>query len=335
MIQILIILVVLFSIELFYFKLADKFNIIDKPNERSSHTQITIRGGGILFPIAWIIYSVANGFAFPYFTMGILLVAIISFLDDRMDISSKLRLLIHLIAFTLCFFELNLFSILPWWAIIIAYIVSIGCVNAINFMDGINGITGLYGLAILVPTYLYYFGKTINTHFLMYIILSILVFGFFNFRKKAKCFAGDVGSVSLGYFLIFLMLGFMFHFWQSNQSNQSELILNHSKYNGFDFKYILFLSLYGLDSILTIVQRLYLKENIFKPHRKHLYQLLANELKMPHLLVSLIYAILQILVSFYLLNNEFSNIGILLSLLIGVILYVIIKIGVLKKITIR
>jgi UDP-N-acetylmuramyl pentapeptide phosphotransferase/UDP-N-acetylglucosamine-1-phosphate transferase len=163
-------------------------------------------------------------------------------------------------------------------------------------------------------------------------ILSILVFGFFNFRKKAKCFAGDVGSVSLGYFLIFLMLGCMFHFWQTNQS---ELILNHSTYNGFDFKYILFLSLYGLDSILTIVQRLYLKENIFKPHRKHLYQLLANELRMPHLLVSLIYAILQILISFYLLNNEFSNIGIVLSLLIGVILYVIIKIGVLKKITIR
>ena len=332
MIQILIILVVLFSIELFYFKLADKFNIIDKPNERSSHTQITIRGGGILFPIAWIIYSVANGFAFPYFTMGILLVSIISFLDDRMDISSKLRLLIHLFAFTLCFFELNLFSILPWWAIMITYIVSIGCVNAINFMDGINGITGLYGLAILVPTYLYFFGKTIHPHFLMYMILSILVFGFFNFRKKAKCFAGDVGSVSLGYFLIFLMLGFMFHFWQSNQS---ELILNHSTYNGFDFKYILFLSLYGLDSILTIVQRLYLKENIFKPHRKHLYQLLANELKIPHLLVSLMYAILQILISFYLLNNEFSNIGIVLSLLIGVILYVIIKIGVLKKITIR
>jgi UDP-N-acetylmuramyl pentapeptide phosphotransferase/UDP-N-acetylglucosamine-1-phosphate transferase len=332
MIQILIILVVLFSIELFYFKLADKFNIIDKPNERSSHTQITIRGGGILFPIAWIIYSVANGFVFPYFTMGILLVAIISFLDDRMDISSKLRLLIHLIAFTLCFFELNLFSILPWWAIMIAYIVSIGCVNAINFMDGINGITGLYGLAILVPTYLYYFGKTINTHFLMYIILAILVFGFFNFRKKAKCFAGDVGSVSLGYFLIFLLLGFMFHFWQSNQS---ALILNNSKYNGFDFKYILFLSLYGLDSILTIVQRLYLKENIFKPHRKHLYQLLANELKMPHLLVSLIYAILQTLISFYLLNNEFSTIGIVLGLLTGVILYVMIKIVVLKKITIR
>lgn len=332
MIQILIILVVLFSIEIFYFKLADKFNIIDKPNERSSHTQITIRGGGILFPIAWIIYSVANGFAFPYFTMGILLVSIISFLDDRMDISSKLRLLIHLIAFTLCFFELNLFSILPWWAIMIAYIISIGCVNAINFMDGINGITGLYGLSILVPIYVYFFGKTINTHFLMYMILSILVFGFFNFRKKAKCFAGDVGSVSLGYFLIFLLLGFMFHFWQSNQS---ELILNHSKYNGFDIKYILFLSLYGLDSILTIIQRLYLKENIFKPHRKHLYQLLANELKIPHLLVSLMYAILQILISFYLLNNEFSNIGIVLSLLIGVILYVIIKIGVLKKITIR
>lgn len=329
MIQILIILVVLFSIELFYFKLADKFNIIDKPNERSSHTQITIRGGGVLFPLAWIFYSVINGFVFPYFTIGIFLVATISFLDDRMDISSRLRLLIHLIAFTLCFFELNLFFILPWWAIMIAYIISIGCVNAINFMDGINGITGMYGLSILVPIYVYFFGKTINTHFLMYMILSILVFGFFNFRKKAKCFAGDVGSVSLGYFLIFLMLGFMFHFWQLNQS---ELILNHSKFNGFDIKYILFLSLYGLDSILTIIQRLYLKENIFKPHRKHLYQLLANELKIPHLLVSLIYAVLQAVISCYLLLVDVSLNNLLSILFFGVIAYIIVKWYIIKEI---
>jgi UDP-N-acetylmuramyl pentapeptide phosphotransferase/UDP-N-acetylglucosamine-1-phosphate transferase len=329
MFQILLILSILFLIELLYFKIADKFNIIDKPNERSSHTQITIRGGGILFPLAWLFYSVMHGFVFPYFTVGILLVAVISFLDDRMDISSRLRLLIHLIAFTLCFFELNLFSILPWWAILIAYIVSIGCVNAINFMDGINGMTGLYGLSILIPVSVYFFGTNIQPHFLLYMILSIVVFGFFNFRKKAKCFAGDVGSVSLGYFLIFLILGFMFNFWQLN--NQKLELIN-AAYKGFDFKYILFLSLYGLDSILTIVQRLYLKENIFKPHRKHLYQLLANEMKIPHLWVSILYAMVQIVISGYLLMQEVPTPQLLSILIVGAIGYSLLKWLLIKKI---
>jgi UDP-GlcNAc:undecaprenyl-phosphate GlcNAc-1-phosphate transferase len=329
MFQILLILSVLFLIELLYFKIADQFNIIDKPNERSSHTQVTIRGGGILFPLAWLFYSAMHGFVFPYFTVGILLVAVISFLDDRMDISSRLRLLIHLIAFTLCFFELNLFSILPWWAILIAYIVSIGCVNAINFMDGINGMTGLYGLSILVPVSIYFFGTTLQDHFIMYMIWSILVFGFFNFRKKAKCFAGDVGSVSLGYFLIFLILGFMFHCWQVQGDH---LLLVNNRWHGFEFKYILFLTLYGLDSILTIVQRLFLKENIFKPHRKHLYQLLANEMKIPHLWVSILYALIQIVISGYLLMQEVSTPQLLSVLIVGAIGYSLLKWLLIKKI---
>jgi UDP-N-acetylmuramyl pentapeptide phosphotransferase/UDP-N-acetylglucosamine-1-phosphate transferase len=329
MFQMLLIIAVLFSIELIYFKIADQFNIIDKPNERSSHTQITIRGGGILFPIAWIFYSIVHGFVFPYCTIGMLFVATISFLDDRMDISSRLRLLIHVIAFTLCFYELHLFSMLPWWAILIAYIVSIGCVNAINFMDGINGMTGLYGLSILVPISIYFFGTTLQDHFVMYMIWSILVFGFFNFRKKAKCFAGDVGSVSLGYFLIFLILGFMFHCWQV-QGNH--LLLANKGWHGFEFKYILFLTLYGLDSILTIAQRLYLKENIFKPHRKHLYQLLANEMKIPHLWVSILYALVQTLISGYLLTQEVTTLRLLSILLIGVIGYIGLKWMLIKKI---
>jgi UDP-N-acetylmuramyl pentapeptide phosphotransferase/UDP-N-acetylglucosamine-1-phosphate transferase len=155
------------------------------------------------------------------------------------------------------------------------------------------------------------------------------VFGFFNFRKKAKCFAGDVGSVSLGYFLIFLILGFMFHCWQV-QGNH--LLLANKGWHGFEFKYILFLTLYGLDSILTIVQRLYLKENIFKPHRKHLYQLLANEMKIPHLWVSILYALVQTLISGYLLTQEVTTPRLLSILLIGVIGYIGLKWMLIKKI---
>jgi UDP-GlcNAc:undecaprenyl-phosphate GlcNAc-1-phosphate transferase len=332
MIQLIIILGLLFLLELGYFQLADRFNIIDKPNERSSHTQLTIRGGGILFPIAWILYSLSHGFAFPYATVGVFLIGTISFLDDRMELSSRLRLLVHVLAFTLCFIELEVFSALPWWSIPMVYIVAIGCVNAINFMDGINGITGLYALAVLVPMYLYLYPTVLDSNGLTYLIASVLVFGFFNFRKKAKCFAGDVGSVSMGYLIIFFIVGLMLQRW----SSQTGLVdAKQMQTDGtFEFKYILLLSLYGVDAILTIIHRLMLKENIFKAHRKHLYQYLANELKWPHLAVASLYACIQFGISIWVMFNYVTlpmGIGLILMLCI---LYVVIKKRILDSLTV-
>ena len=323
MIQLIIILGVLFLLELGYFQLADRFNIIDKPNERSSHTQLTIRGGGILFPIAWILYSLSHGFAFPYATVGVFLIGTISFLDDRMELSSRLRLLVHVLAFTLCFIELDVFSVLPWWYIPIVYILAIGCVNAINFMDGINGITGLYTLAVLVPMYLYLYPTVLDSNGLSYLIASVLVFGFFNFRKKAKCFAGDVGSVSMGYILIFLILGLMLQRW-SSQTGLVDAIQMQTKAT-LEFKYILLLSLYGVDAILTIIHRLILKENIFKAHRKHLYQYLANELKWPHLVVATLYAIIQLGINIWVMSSQVTLLSSISLLLLLSSLYILFK----------
>jgi len=329
--HLLLIIAVLFGIELLYFKLADRFNIIDKPNERSSHTQITIRGGGIIFPIAWIMYSLINGFVFPFVTIGVLLIATISFLDDRMELSSRLRLLVHLLAFTLCFVELDLFHLLPWWGIPILYIVAIGCVNAINFMDGINGITGLYALAILVPIYLMLYPNSFEINGIIYLIASVLVFGFFNFRKKAKCFAGDVGSVSMGYLVIFLILSLIF--LGKNALHGTNQLQSIAVSNNFDFKYILLLSLYGVDAILTIIHRLILKENIFKAHRKHFYQYLANEMKWPHLSVAILYAFIQLSINLWVISNEVSlYVGIGLILVLSVV-YVLLKRRILSKLS--
>lgn len=288
--------------EVLYFRISDRFNIIDKPNERSSHSQITIRGGGIIFPVAWILYSVLHGFAFPFLTTGLVLIATISFLDDRMELSSRIRLLVHLMAFTFCFMELQLFSILPWWAVPIIYILAIGCVNAINFMDGINGMTGMYSLAVLLPIYYLISPTSFDLNGIVYLIAAIAVFGFFNFRKRAKCFAGDVGSVGIGYLLIFLLLGLMSHYWQDgNGMNPSKEL---RQYAGFDLKFILFLALYGVDAILTIVHRLILKEDIFKAHRKHLYQYLANEMKCPHLWVAFGYALVQLSINIWVVQSK-------------------------------
>ena len=272
-----IILVLLFVAELFYFRVADKFNIIDKPNERSSHSRITLRGGGIIFYFGALAYFLSNHWEYPWFMLALSLITFISFVDDVRSTSQGLRLVFHFTAMALMFYQWGLFS-LSWWWIIIALIICTGIINAYNFMDGINGITGGYSLVILGA--LAYINSEITTFvepaLINTVLCSVLVFCFFNFRKKAKCFAGDVGSVSIAFILLFLI---------------GKLIIKTE-----DFSWIILLSVYGVDSVLTIIHRLMLHENIGLPHRKHMYQLMANELKIPHVGVSLIYMGAQALV---------------------------------------
>jgi len=261
-----------------YFRIADHYNIIDKPNERSSHSNPTIRGGGILFFFGGLLSCFTTGFQFPYFLIGLLLIATISFIDDIQTVASSIRLLIHLIAVLLLFYQLNLLTF-PWWTWIITLIITIGIINAYNFMDGINGITGGYSLAVLagiwwVNNYQFAF---IDNGFIYCIVLALLVFNFYNFRKKARCFAGDVGSVSIAFILIFLL---------------GKLIFESG-----NIYYLLFLTLYGVDSVLTIIQRIYLRENIFEAHRRHFYQVLANEGRVAHTNVALGYGIVQLIIN--------------------------------------
>lgn len=273
----LLILVFLFAIMLVYFRIAKKYHIVDRPNERSSHEKATIRGGGIIFIVAVLL----SGFLYTFYwgaIVGATLLAIISFLDDTTDVSRRLRVFIHLLAVSLLFYVLPVFGILPWWAIIGLYILVIGIINAYNFMDGINGMTGLYSLVV--------FGgiQYVNIHQVSIVepdmiwipMLACVVFLFYNFRKRALCFAGDVGSVVIAFMIISFLLGLIF--------------------KTGDWTYILFLAVYGVDTVLTLIHRLILKENIFEAHRLHFYQILANEQKIPHLVVSAIYAIIQILI---------------------------------------
>ena len=270
----LIILVLLFLAELFYFKLADKCNIIDKPNERSSHTKVTLRGGGIIFYFGALACFLTNHWEYPWFMVALTLITFISFVDDIRSTSQGLRLVFHFSAMALMFYQWGLFS-LSWWWIIVALIICTGIINAYNFMDGINGITGGYSLVVLVA--LAYINAEImpfvEPALINTVLCSVLVFCFFNFRKKAKCFAGDVGSVSIAFILLFLI---------------GKLILTTG-----DFSWIILLSVYGVDSVLTIIHRLMLHENIGLPHRKHMYQLMANELNMSHVMVALIYMAAQ------------------------------------------
>jgi len=275
MIYFLLFLFLLVSI-LSYFKIADHFNIIDKPNQRSSHSIVTIRGGGIVFYISVLLYFMWSHFQYPFFFIGLTLMAAISFLDDVLTLSNKLRICIHLISVVLLFHQLDLFTwswyFMPWMLFAV-----IGTINAYNFMDGINGITTSYSFAVLFLLWLAnQQNPFIDSQLINFVGLGNLAFFLFNFRKKARCFAGDVGSVSMSFIIIFLLLS---------------LILSTSKPI-----YVMFLAVYGVDAMLTIIHRLLRKENIFEAHRSHLYQCLSNEGKANQLLVASAYSLLQLII---------------------------------------
>ncbi len=278
-------LLLLFAgLEWAYLWVAKKFAIIDKPNLRSSHDRPIVRGGGIIFPIAWLVYMAVNEFPYPWMSLGLLMLSIVSFVDDIRSLPASVRFPVHIVSFLLCFAELGLFTTWPWWVVVASLVVCIGTINAFNFMDGINGITGFYALSFLLPfvmlTNMESSAEWLTAPFI-YLFLAVLAFGLFNFRKVAKCFAGDIGSIGLAYILLFILL---------QQLTGSVVVYTEAIQPA---EYLLLFAVYGVDSVCTILQRLYLRQNIFEPHRMHLYQLLANERRIPHLQVAFMYAGLQ------------------------------------------
>ncbi|HEY3388904.1 MAG TPA: glycosyltransferase family 4 protein [Prolixibacteraceae bacterium] len=273
-----LILIALLASELAYFQIADRFNIIDRPNQRSSHSKITIQGGGIIFYISILLYFAHYGCQYPWFFWGVSLITLMSFADDNRPQPTKLRLSIHFIAMALMFYQWGLFY-LPWYDTLLALVFFTGILNAFNFMDGINGITGGYSLVVAGALCYINFAIVpfVDMNLIYVLILALLVFNFFNFRTKARCFAGDTGAFSVAFILIFLL---------------GRLIIKTG-----DFSYIILLVVYGIDTVLTIIHRLILKKNIFKAHRKHAFQLMANELKIPHVIVALFYASLQAVIA--------------------------------------
>lgn len=320
-----IILILLVLMELAYFRVADRCNIIDRPNERSSHSTVVLRGGGIIFLLGVWLYAAFFGLRYPWFILGLTLVGAVSCVDDIHSLPDSLRLVVQFTAMFLMFYQFGILNPQDWWMVIIALIVCVGIINAYNFMDGINGITGGYSLAVLLP--LIYLNATlpsaddsystlnttlaiseinsdtgafISRSFLYVVGLSLLVFCFFNFRKRARCFAGDVGSISIAFILLFAL---------------GRLILQTG-----DLSYLTFLAVYGADAVLTICHRIQLRENLGKAHRKHAYQLMANELRMPHVVVSTIYMALQLAISFGLILlpiNHYLYMALVIVLLAG------------------
>ena len=276
----LIIFVLLLAAELVYFRIADKFNIIDKPNERSSHSTIVSRGGGIIFLIGAWVWSAFFGFDYPWFLAGLTLVAGVSFVDDIRSLPDSVRLVAQFAAAAMAFYQLGILHWSMWRIVLVALIVYVGATNVINFMDGINGITAGYSLAVLLPLMAVNMdGGYVEQSLIISTVLASLVFCIFNFRPKgkAKCFAGDVGSIGIAFIMLFLL---------GNVIIKTE-----------DITWLIFLLVYGVDGCLTIVHRIMLHENLGEAHRKHAYQLMANELKIGHVKVASLYMVMQLAVS--------------------------------------
>lgn len=262
----------LFFIEKGYIWIARKKKIEDSPEVRSSHTIVTVRGGGIVFVIAMLAYFIYAGFPYPYFFIGLTVLSIISFIDDIHSLSPKTRLVCQMIAMSLIALQISSSS---FGIMLLIIFLSTGVVNVVNFMDGINGM--LCGVSFVSLAFLllidYEIIKFMDPLIIWSIFIANLVFCCFNFKKSADCFAGDIGSMSMGYILFFLVLKLI---WTSNNIGWAVL-----------------LAPFLIDGFLTIAHRILLRENILLPHRKHAYEIMANELHIPHLVVSGIYMLIQ------------------------------------------
>jgi UDP-N-acetylmuramyl pentapeptide phosphotransferase/UDP-N-acetylglucosamine-1-phosphate transferase len=299
--EFLIFLAIFFGMEVFYFRLAEKYEVIDRPNHRSSHSRATIRGGGVIFPIAFCLPLLTIRFANWEITVSaLMLIAIVSFVDDMLDLRNTIRLVAQGAAVLI--FILSEGSGWPLIELIVVFIVAIGSINAFNFMDGINGITGLYALVTLgsiawmnnnvVPV--------IPNIFLVSLIAAVCAFSYFNIRKQARCFAGDVGSVSMAFIICVMLL---------------LLIVATDNYC-----WVLFFGVYGIDVVWTLICRFVRKEEIFKAHRSHFYQYLVNERSMGHIPVAAIYGAAQlvlnlVVISGYLAGNNIISYATLLCFL--------------------
>ncbi len=305
----------LLAAELFYFRIARKFRIVDHPNDRSSHVRPVIRGGGIIFFISIVFWFVQSGLAWPWFAAGTLIIAVVSFFDDITSLNPLVRVLVQLCAVLLLFTQLWPIH-WPGYLLLLAVVMCIGTLNAFNFMDGINGITGIYALVTLV-TFGYiqiYYQPFTDISLLIIMAIAVLIFLFFNFRVRARCFAGDVGSVTIAFVLIFILL---------------QLI--HVTHN---LLWPLVFLVYGTDSIVTIVLRIRRRENIFTPHRTHLFQYLSNEMKWSHRRVAILYGGVQVIFNLIVIDSLYRHEMVLplVAALMFVLVYLVARKGVTSQI---
>ncbi|MBL7811697.1 MAG: UDP-GlcNAc--UDP-phosphate GlcNAc-1-phosphate transferase [Bacteroidetes bacterium] len=272
-----------------FLRLAQKYGLHDHPNGRSSHRQPTVTGMGIIVVLGFLIYLLWQPFELQAnFVIGFLLLTTISFIDDIYFLKHSFRLFFQVLAMAFMVLQLP-FQSSGLEAMVLgsaAVIFGVGVLNAYNFMDGVNGMLTLH--ALLVLGCLLYLNETLtdaagqaiqftNSNFIIAIIVPMAIFGFFNFRKHALAFIGDVGSIGIAFITVYLMYSLLLH-------------------TG-NYTYLLLFCIFGADAGLTVIYKLILRENIFVPHRDFLFKKMAHIARVPHLSISIYYFLAQLVIN--------------------------------------
>lgn len=270
----------------YYISRAKKHGWTSDHNEQTDGHPTAIIGGGFIFYLSIILWSIGVDWLYEpsesmsHMIVGLTMLAACSFADDILKLKIWIRLVVQFIAtLFLCAQLSSLTTPLPITGWIIFMICSVGFTNAYNFMDGINGMTGLYSITLL-SIFLWYNLNVfhfISGTFILFALISALVFTILNCRKRAIIFCGDVGSISMGYIIVTIL---------------SYLIISTS-----DVTAIAFVLVYGVDTTLTIIRRIIERENIFQSHNKHLYQILNRTFGLNQVAISIGYSITQLIIS--------------------------------------
>lgn len=288
MIYFITVIILLLSLYI-YFPIARKYSLLAGVNNRSSHKKPVITAAGFIFYLSYVIYMIdciVFGKEIMWFWfIGLTLLAVVSFIDDLKDVWFLIRLVAQTVAASFLLLQIGhdtgivmTASVSQWSAAIMMLIVAVGLFNLYNFMDGLNGMLGGLALSMSVPLllidiYVFDARNFVDPEIIGLTIVATLVFLFFNFRAQPKCFSGDVGSIVLGYMMTYFVFS---------------LVVKTG-----NVAYFLLFSAVLIEAGLTVMQRLFAGDNIFAPHRIHLFQLFCNEFYKSHRLVSGIYAGIQ------------------------------------------
>jgi Fuc2NAc and GlcNAc transferase len=262
-------------------RLLARLGFLDVPGERSSHSRPTPKGGGLAFVVA---FGLACGMVgLPVFMwLPLLGVAILSFANDLQGIAPPVRLAAQFAGAVVTLVGIWWTGSAHWNVLLLlpAAVFVVGTCNCYNFMDGINGIAGISGIVALGC--LMVFGDAGGVAIdvlpcLAAVIGALIAFLPFNV-PKARLFMGDVGSIFIG-FLFATAVSLMARTW-----------------TGF-FVLASFLYPFYADEAVTMAERVWRKESLLQPHRRHLYQFLANERGIAHWKVSAAYGLIQFVVA--------------------------------------
>jgi Fuc2NAc and GlcNAc transferase len=297
-----------------------KFGVLDVPNHRSSHVKEVPKGGGVGILIAFVVSAVCLNISLTFW-IPVLVLSSVSFLGDKIELSIKFRLVIQFVCSLI--FLINLFyfarvHLLAWFLIIPLSVFIVGTSNFYNFMDGIDGIAGVTGfVGFLLIAYFGFLTDADSNYIVLALSIAFACAGFLFFNlPKAKVFMGDIGSVLLGFVfacLIVLLSRTFFEF----------ICLA-----GFLFPFY-------ADEFITMFVRIKNGDSLKIPHRKHIYQLLANEYGIEHWKVSTGYGMIQFVIGIAILFlKDFGYIPVFSLLLLCFSVFTVFSIMIRQKLRI-